>query len=39
MGEDKFVYKYVSPEDLRDLYVNGAIGGFTPRGELYMHLF
>lgn len=39
MGEDKFVYKYVYPEDLRDLYVNGAIGGFTLRGELYMHLF
>lgn len=39
MGEDKFVYKYVYPEDLRDLYVNGTIGGLTPRGELYMHLF
>ena len=35
----KFVFKYVVPEEVRDLYVNGAWGGITPRNEIHMHLF
>jgi len=31
--------KYVYPEHLRDLYVNGLWGGFTPRHEMYIHFF
>ncbi len=32
-------FKYVYPEDLRDLYVNGLYGGVTPRNELYAHFY
>ncbi|MFA5181087.1 MAG: hypothetical protein WC405_07175 [Syntrophales bacterium] len=41
MGEkpNKITFKYVYPEDLRDLYVNGLWGGVTPRGELYVHFY
>jgi hypothetical protein len=36
---DKLTFKYVYPENLRDLYINGCWGGVTPRKEIYMHLF
>jgi hypothetical protein len=36
---DKITFKYVHPEDLRDLYSNGIFGGITPRGEIYMHFY
>ncbi len=41
MGDvkDKITFKYVYPEDLRDLYVNGLFGGVTPRKEIYAHLY
>ena len=41
MGEEnrKITFKYVYPEDLRDLYVNGIFGGVTPRKEIYAHLY
>ena len=41
MGDDKgkITFKYVYPEDLRDLYVNGIFGGVTPRKEIYAHLY
>jgi hypothetical protein len=32
-------FKYVYPEDLRDLHVNGIFGGVTPRHEIYAHFF
>lgn len=32
-------FKYVYPEDLRDLYVNGVYGGVTPRNEIFAHLY
>jgi len=32
-------FKYVYPEDLRDLYINGLFGGVTPRKEIYAHLY
>lgn len=35
----EFKYKYVIPEHLRDLYVNGMWGGVTPRGEIHMHFY
>ena len=35
----KITFKYVYPEDLRDLYVNGLFGGVTPRKEIYAHLY
>src|SRR5450759_3086051 len=39
-GEIKQItFKYVLPEDLRDLYVNGLYGGVTPRNELYVHFY
>ncbi|MBW2543994.1 MAG: hypothetical protein JRD43_00700 [Deltaproteobacteria bacterium] len=39
--EDKkeFTYRYVYPSDLRDLYVNGAWGGTTPRREIHLHFY
>lgn len=36
---DKLTFKYVYPENLRDLYVNGCWGGVTPRKEIHLHLF
>ncbi|MCK9391692.1 MAG: hypothetical protein M0Q01_09060 [Syntrophales bacterium] len=36
---DKITFKYVHPEDLRDLYANGIYGGVTPRGEIYIHFY
>jgi len=36
---DKLTFKYVYPENLRDLYINGCWGGVTPRKEIYLHLF
>ena len=38
-GKKEVSFRYVFPGDLRDLYVNGAWGGITPRGELYLHLY
>ena len=38
-NKDKITFKYVYPEDLRDLYVNGLFGGVTPRKEIYAHLY
>jgi hypothetical protein len=35
----KVTFKYVHPEDLRDLYANGIFGGVTPRGEIYIHFY
>jgi hypothetical protein len=35
----KITFKYVYPEDLRDLYVNGIFGGVTPRKEVYAHFY
>jgi hypothetical protein len=35
----KITFKYVHPEGLRDLYVNGLWGGVTPRGEIYAHFY
>jgi hypothetical protein len=37
--KDKITFKYVYPEDLCDLYVNGLFGGVTPRKEIYPHLY
>ena len=41
MGEKpkSLKFKYVYPEDLRDLYVNGVFGGVTPRNEIHAHFF
>ena len=36
---NKVTFRYVCPEDLRDLYVNGLYGGITPRGEIYIHFY
>jgi len=36
---DKITFKYIYPEDLRDLYVNGLFGGVTPRKEIYAHFY
>jgi hypothetical protein len=32
-------FKYVFPEGLRDLYVNGVYGGLTFENKIVMHLF
>jgi len=32
-------FRYVYPDDLHDLYVNGLWGGVTPRNEIYVHFF
>lgn len=37
--DGKITFKYVYPEDLRDLYVNGMWGGVTPRHEIYVHFY
>ena len=41
MAEKKkqITFKYVHPEDLRDLYANGIFGGVTPRNEIYIHFY
>ena len=36
---EHFTFRYVYPDDLRDLYVNGAWGGLTPRKEVNIHFF
>ena len=36
---NKITFKYVCPEDLRDLHVNGLFGGVTPRDEIYIHFY
>jgi hypothetical protein len=36
---DKITFKYVHPENLRDLYANGMFGGVTPRNEIYIHFY
>lgn len=35
----KFKFKYVIPENLRDLYVNGLWGGITPRNEIHIQFY
>ncbi len=35
----KITFKYVHPENLRDLYANGVFGGVTPRNEIYIHFY
>ena len=37
--QKEFTYRYVYPGDLRDLYVNGAWGGITPRREIHLHFY
>lgn len=32
-------FKYVYPDNLPDLYVNGLCGGTTPRKEIYIHFY
>jgi hypothetical protein len=32
-------FKYVFPDDYNTLYVNGAYGGVSPRGELVMNFY
>lgn len=32
-------FSYDKPEDYKPLYVNGAYGGMTPKGELMVHFF
>ena len=36
---DKIRFLYNVPEDYKPIYVNGAYGGMTPRGELLAHFF
>jgi hypothetical protein len=35
----KITFKYVCPENLRDLHINGLFGGVTPRDEIYIHFY
>jgi len=35
----KLAFKYVYPDNLRDLYVNGAWGGITGRKEVHIHFY
>lgn len=35
----RLTFKYVYPQDLRDLYINGIYGGATPRAEIYAHMY
>ena len=35
----KITFKYVHPDNLRDLFVSGVWGGFTGRKEIHMHFF
>ncbi|MBN1689011.1 MAG: hypothetical protein JW893_07930 [Candidatus Omnitrophica bacterium] len=42
MGEKKkrsLKFKYVIPDNLRDLHVNGAWGGITPKKELHIQFY
>ena len=36
---ERFIFKYVIPDGLKDLYVNGVHGGITPYGKIMMHLY
>ena len=35
----EFKVKYVIPEHVRDVYINGAYGGVTPRSEISLHMY
>jgi hypothetical protein len=35
----KLTFKYVFPEGLKDLYINGVYGGLTFDNKITMHLF
>lgn len=37
--KSKLKFKYVVPDNLRDLYVNGLWGGVTPRAEIHMQFY
>lgn len=36
---ENITFKYVYPDNLPDLYVNGLWGGTTPRKEIYVHFY
>lgn len=36
---NNITFKYICPDDLRDLHVNGLFGGVTPRDEIYIHFY
>jgi len=35
----KITFKYIFPDDYNPLYVNGAIGGLTPTGEIIINFY
>ncbi len=35
----KLTFKYIHPDNLRDLYVTGAWGGLTARKGVHMHFY
>ncbi len=37
--QSKVTFRYVYPADLRDLYINGAYGGVSPRHEIHAHFY
>ena len=39
MENPKIKYKYITPKDLNKVYVNGVIGGVSPRGEFVINFF
>jgi hypothetical protein len=39
MSNQKIVFKYLFAEDYNPVYVNGAHGGISPRGEIVVHFY
>ncbi len=39
MEKPKIVFKYLFAEDYNPVYVNGAHGGVSPRGEIVVHFY
>jgi hypothetical protein len=39
MSKPKVIFKYLFAEDYNPVYVNGAHGGVSPRGEVVVHFY
>ena len=39
MKKSQIIFKYLFAEDYNPVYVNGAHGGVSPRGELVVHFY
>ncbi len=38
-SQNSIKFKYIFPDDYNPVYVNGAVGGISPRGEIVINFF